>query len=499
MKKVCLIIIDGFGVAPEGPGNARTLAKTPTLDRLEKNVPNCLMNASGEAVGLPTGEMGNSESGHLTIGSGRKVWQPLLRINKAIDSGDFYTNPVLLSACKRAADKKVSLHLMGLYSSGGIHSHVDHWHAMLKIAKDTGVERVRLHLFADGRDVPEKHFCIDYDLLTNELHKYSFAKVASLIGRYYMDRDKNWNKRTKRAYDLFTKGAGTEVESLCKGVEQWYLKAPDKQDTDYYVEPLKTADYEPMQSDDVVICINFRSDRMVQIVQALEGEQFNEFERPVRIADVSCMGPYSDHLPVAFPPEDIHNSLGEIVSNAGLKQFRIAETDKMPHVTFFFNGLKDEPFPNEDRLLIDSPKVANYADTPEMSADKLTIELMKTVETKEYPFIVVNFANADLVGHGGKLAAAITACETVDANLAKLIPLLEKHGYEWIITADHGNAECMQYKDGTACPTHTNNPVQTFVQSASITADDLQNATGLKDIAPLCLKILGLEVPEEMK
>ena len=499
MKKVCLIIIDGFGVAEPGPGNARTLAKMPFLNDVEGKTPNCLMDASGEAVGLPPGEMGNSEAGHLTIGAGRVVWQPLAKINRAIDSGEFFSNTVLVSACKRAAEKNVTLHLMGLYSSGGIHSHVDHWHAMLKLARDSGVQNVRLHLFSDARDMPEKHFCIDYDLLKAELKDDTMTKVASLIGRFYMDRDKNWKDRTKVAYDLFTQGKGEEVADLCEGVKQWYLKAPDKQDSDYYVEPLKTADFEPMKEEDIVVCINFRADRMVQIVQALEGEPFEEFDRPVRVADVSCMGPYSDHLPIAFPPEDPSGCLGELVSKAGLKQFRIAETDKMPHVTFFFNGLQDEPFANEDRLLVDSPKVPNYADTPEMSANALTDALLERVESEEYPFIVVNFANPDLVGHGGELDAAVIACETVDANLARIVPVLEEHGYDWIITSDHGNAECMKYEDGSDCPTHTNNQVQTFVQSDQVSQADLDATSSLKDLAPMCLKILGLEVPEEMR
>lgn len=499
MKKVCLIIIDGFGVAEPGPGNARHLANMPFLETLQKTVPHCLLDAAGEAVGLPPGEMGNSESGHQTIGAGRVCWQPLARINRAISSGEFYKNPVLVKACKQAAEKGVMLHLMGLYSSGGIHSHLDHFHAMIKLARDTGVKDVRLHLFSDARDVPERHFCIDYDLLKAELKDNAFAKVASLVGRFYMDRDHNWETRTKVAYDLFTKGEGTEVDDLCKGVEQWYVKAPEKEDTDYYLEPLKTSDYEPMKEGDVVVAVDFRSDRMVQIVQALEAEEFDIFDRPIRIADVYCMGPHAEHLPVAFPPEDASGNLGETISKAGLKQFRIAETDKMPHVTFFFSGLRHEPYEGEDRLLVESPKVPNYADTPEMSADRLTKELIKRVEGEQYEFIVANFANPDLVGHGGKLDAAIVACETVDRNLAILIPKLEKHGYDWIITADHGNAECMLYDDGSACPTHTANQVETFVHSDCITKEHLDTCTGLTDIAPLCLTILGLEIPKKMR
>lgn len=501
MQKLCLIIIDGFGVAPAGPGNARSLAKLPTIARLEREVPNVIMQAAGNAAGLPEGQQGASEPGHLVIGAGRIVWQPLEEINRSIRSGTFFKNSVLLGACERAKKHNVPLHLLSIYSFGGVHGYADHVHAMLRLAEDQGVAQIFLHLIGDGRDVPVQQFCADYALLQKQLRQCPHARVASLIGRYYaMDRDRQYATRTKIAYDLYAKGEGEACADLCTAAREWYAKAPEKEKTDYYIKPLKTPDFIPMQSDDVVVCVNFRSDRMVQIVRALEDEQFTEFPRPVRVRDVVCMGPYSDHLPIAFSAPQVKNTLGEVVSKAGLKQLRIAETDKMAHVTFFFNAQVHEPFPGEDRILIESPKVPNFAAAPEMSADALTEKLLKKVKEKTYDFIVVNYANPDLVGHGADIPAEVIACETVDRNLGRLLPALEKNGYNWIVTSDHGHAEDMLLPDGSVSPSHTANPVQTFVHAASIrSSKDVQKCTGIKDLAPLCLSIMGLPVPKEMK
>ena len=501
MQKLCLIIIDGFGVAPEGPGNARRLAKMPTLARIERETPHVLMQASGNAVGLPEGQQGASEPGHLTIGAGRVVWQPLEQISRAIRLGEFFKNPVLVDACKRAKEQGVPLHIMGLYSSGGVHSHLEHMHAMLRLAKQEGVTKVFLHLFGDGRDVPEQHFCTDFDLLQEDIAKEKIGVVASLVGRYYaMDRDRQYATRTKVAYDLLTAGTGELTDDIPSSVRDWYIAAPDGQKTDYYIRPLKTKEFAPVQGKDVVVCVNFRSDRMIQIVRALEEENFQDFPRPVRVTDVVCMGPYSDHLPVAFPPMDVTNTLGEVVSAAGIKQLRVAETDKFAHVTFFFNAQRHEPYPGEDRLLVESPKVPNFAEAPAMNAAGVTKTVLENAAKQEYGFIVMNYANPDLVGHGGNLPAAVTACETVDRHLAELIPVLEQNGYDWIITADHGNAECMLLQDGkTINPSHTTSPIQTFVHSSKVASSaDLKGCTGLKDIAPLCLRIMGIPVPGEM-
>ncbi len=502
MRRLCLIIIDGFGVAPAGPGNARTLAEMPNLQRIEREVPSVLMNASGNAVGLPEGQQGASEPGHLTIGAGRVVWQPLEQISRAIRIGEFFKNPVLVDACRRAKEKGVPLHVMGLYSSGGVHSHLDHVHAMLRLAKQEGVAKVFLHLFGDGRDVPEQHFCTDFDLLKAEVSREQIGAIASLVGRYYaMDRDKQYADRTKVAYDLLTAGTGETAEDFVAAARAWYIQAPAGQKTDYYIRPLKTKEFQPMQGRDVVVCVNFRSDRMIQMVRALEDENFQDFPRPVRVSDVVCMGPYSDHLPVAYPPMDVAKTLGEVVSAAGKKQLRVAETDKFAHVTFFFNAQRHEPYPGEDRLLVESPKVPNFAAVPEMSAAQVTKIVTDNAAKQTYDFIIMNYANPDLVGHGGSLPAAVRACETVDRHLGELLPVLEKNGYDWIITADHGNAECMLLPDGkTINPSHTTSPVQTFVHAPEIaSADDLKGCTGLKDIAPLCLRILGIPVPAEMQ
>lgn len=500
MKKACLIIIDGFGVAEPGPGNARTLAKTPFIDALETRVPNCLMHASGNAVGLPKGQQGASEPGHLTMGAGRVVWQPLEEINQAIESEAFFQNEVLVSACERAVQHGTTLHLIGLYSTGGVHSSVEHFHAMLKLAKQKGVEKVMLHLFGDGRDVAEQYFCTDFHLLKQEISELQLGTVASLTGRYFaMDRDKQYAERTQVAYKLLTEGEGEEIDDVCAGAKQWYIDAPKGQDTDYYIRPLKTPAFEAIQPEDTVVCINFRSDRMIQIVRALEEEDFSDFPRSVRIKDVNCMGPYSDHLPIAFPPKEVQNTLGEVVANSGLKQLRIAETDKYAHVTFFFNAQKHDPFPGEDRLMVESPKVPNFAEVPEMSADQVTKTALENIG--KYDLIVMNYANPDLVGHGGDLDAAIVACETVDKNIAELIPKLEEAGYEWIVTSDHGNAECMLLEDGkTISPSHTSNKVQTFVHSSAYpSTESLSNCVSLADIAPMVLTMLGIDIPKEMQ
>lgn len=502
MQKLCLIIIDGFGIAPEGPGNARRLAKMPVLDHIEKTVPNVIMDASGNAVGLPEGQQGASEPGHLTIGAGRIVWQPLEEINQAIKKGTFHDNAVLRAACQRSIEKGVPLHLIGLYSTGGVHSHVGHFHAMLELAKEMGVQHVYLHLFGDGRDVLEQHFCTDFRLLEEEISREKIGTIASLVGRYFaMDRDKQYATRTKVAYDLLTKGEGEEVADVCEGAQSWYLEAKDTEKTDYYIRPLKTPEFHPIHTEDTVVCINFRSDRMIQMVRALEEQDFTEFPRPIRVADVVCMGPYSDHLPIAFPPAEVTNTFGEVLSKAGLKQLRVAETDKFAHVTFFFNAQQQEPYPGEERLMVESPKVSNFAEAPEMSADQLTTEVLKHVQAESHEVIIMNYANPDLVGHGGKIDAVVCGCEAVDRNLGRLLPELEAHGYAWIITSDHGNAEEMLVPGtDTISPSHTANQIQTFVHATSITsAEDLAWCTGLKDIAPLALQIIGLPVPEEMK
>ncbi len=501
MKKTCLIILDGFGVAPPGPGNARTLANMPTVTRLEKEMPNVIMEASGNAAGLPDGQQGASEPGHLVMGAGRIVWHTFEEINREIKSGEYFENPVLVSACERAVERDVPMHLFGIYSYGGVHGHADQVHAMIELADKKGVKEVYLHLIGDGRDVPKQQFSEDYTKLEEFLKKHPNTKLISLVGRYLaMDRDKQFKDRTKLAYDMYTQGIAEEVDDLCKGAKAWYEKAPEKQKTDYYIQPIKTKDFVPMQPDDVVVGTNFRTDRMFQIVDAFEGEDFKKFERPFRIKDVVCTGPYSNHLPIAYPMRGIKNTLIEVVTDLGVKVLKITETDKATHTTFFFNGQTEKVFPGEDRILVESPKVPNFASAPEMSTDEMTDKLIEQVEGEKYGLIVSNYPSPDLVGHGANVDAAVIACETVDRNLGRLLPVLEEHGYDWVITADHGNLEAMILPSGEISPSHTTNPVQTFVHSDKIkSSEDIKEIKGLKDIAPLVLKLMEIPIPEEMK
>ena len=501
MSRVCLIVIDGLGVAPSGPGNARTLANMPTIQRLENEVPNVQIEASGNAVGLPKGQQGASEPGHLTMGAGRIVWQPFEEINRAIDSGEFFENRLLNKACEDAASRDVPLHLFILYSEGGVHGHINHMHSMMKLAEGKGVTKVCLHLFGDGRDVPEQSICEDIEKLQAEISSQGIGTLCSLIGRFYaMDRDQNWN-RTQVAYDLLTQGKGEEVKDFCEAAKSYYSSAKKNEYTDYYLPAYKSSEFVPVEEDHVVINLNFRSDRERQITAALTDEKFDHFPRPVRVKNYICMGPYSDSLPIAYPPQKVPNNLGEVLSSRSVKQLRISETEKYAHVTYFFNSQRNDPYPGEDRINIPSPKVASYAEKPEMSAKELADELIKQVESEKYDFILINFANPDLVGHSGDIDAVVKACETVDEQLHRLIPVLEEHDYDWILTADHGNAEEMYYPGTeTICPAHTTNPVQAFVKSSKIAStDQLADLKGLKDIAPLCLKLMGIEVPEEMR
>lgn len=501
VARLALIVIDGFGVAPPGPGNARLLAKMPTVARLEREVPHFLMQTSGNAAGLPEGQQGGSEPGHLVIGAGRIVWQPQENINQAIKNGSFFSNKVLVDACKRAKANRATLHLEVIFSTGGVHGHIDHLIAMMELAKRCQVSRVLLHLVGDGRDMPEQQFCEDFAKFQAVLNAYPSAKVASLVGRYFaMDRDEQYATRTKVAYDLYALGAGEECDDLCRGAKAWYAKAPSKEKTDYYIRPLKTKDFQPMRPGDTVVLVNFRSDREIQIMRMLSDKTFHDCPRPVLVKDVVCMGPYSPTLPVAFPQPVVAHNLGSIVSEAGIRQLRIAESDKFAHVTFFFNSQIHEPYHGEDRIKIESPKVPNFAEAPAMSVFELADEMVRQVESGKYGFIVVNIANPDLVGHGGMLQPAIEACEAVDQALGKMLVTLDGAGYDWIVTSDHGNIEQMFYPNGEVCPSHTVNPVQTFVHSSLVkSSKDLKGMTGLKDIAPLCLRIMDLPIPKEMQ
>jgi len=500
MRRAALIIIDGFGVAPPGPGNARTQASLPTINRLEKEVPSVLMAASGNAVGLPDGQQGASEPGHYTMGAGRVIWQPLEEINRDIRDDSFYKNEALVSAMDDAKDRSAPLHLLVIYSDGGVHGHMEHLHVALKLAKQRGLSDVCIHLIGDGRDVPEQSFCDYLKVLYEVIKTEGIGTVCSLIGRYYaMDRDTNW-KRTQVAYNLYTQGDGAEVKDLCAAAQKYYSGAEENQDTDYYIPALKTSDFHPIEPDHVVINLNYRSDRERQITAALTDESFTHFDRPVRVEKYVCMGPYSDTLPIAYPEPVVKNNLGSWLAQHKKKQLRISETEKYAHVTFFFNSQEDNPYPGEDRINIPSPKVPSYDQKPEMSAKEVTDALIEQVKDEKYDFILLNYANTDLVGHSGDLEAEIQACETVDAQLSRLLPMLEEHGYDWIVTSDHGNAEQMFYENGEVCPSHTSNPVQTFVHSEKFPdSASIKEFTGIKNLAPMVLTMMELPIPEEMK
>lgn len=497
--KALLIILDGFGEGKKYPGNAILLAKTPTITKLKKENPWALLKASGKAVGIPEGTQGGSEVGHFTIGAGRIVFQQIEEINRAIQNGSFFDKEALLAACK-----KKTLHLIGMISDQGVHSHIAHLFALLELAKREKVESVKIHCIADGRDVPEKSatkFLRQIEQKISSLDMEDQAKISTIVGRYYaMDRDQNI-ERLKPAYDLYTLGKGVKEKNPEDAIKNAYAASAE---TDYYIPPTVIGKPEPIASEDAVIFWNFRSDRARELTWAFTGEKNPKTGKPMNFKKEKtvnpffvCLGPYSEVAPVVFPTPAVKNNLAEIISKAGLHQLRLAETQKYAHVTYFMNSQIEEPFPGEDRIMIESKKCHSYAEIPEMSALEITDILIGKMREKQYDFIAVNFANLDLVGHSGNLKATIKAVEAIDECLRKIIPAAEKAGYAAIITGDHGNAEYMIYEDtGEECPSHTTNPVPAIVASGKWSV--ARKNGELKDIAPTVLKILGLPKPEEM-
>jgi 2,3-bisphosphoglycerate-independent phosphoglycerate mutase len=499
---VLLIILDGFGCRAEREDNAIAQASKPNFDRLWKDNPHTLIHASEMEVGLPRGQMGNSEVGHLNIGAGRVVYQEFTRIDRAIESGYFYTNPALLNAVHKARDNNKTLHLFGLLSDGGVHSHEAHFHAMLELAAREGLRKVCLHVFLDGRDTPPKSAEIYLRRLGDKIQQTGVGHIATMIGRYFaMDRDRRW-QRVKAAYDLLTQGR-TEfwAESPLAGLEAAYQRG----ETDEFIKAtaILPPDGKPvtMEDGDAVVFLNFRSDRARQLSRPFIEPDFAEFEREVtpRLATYCTLTGYSDDfdVSVAFPPERIKNGLGEYVANLGLRQLRIAETEKYPHVTFFFNGGEEVSFPGEDRVLVPSPDVATYDLKPEMSAYEVTDKLLAAINSKQYNLIICNYANPDMVGHTGDLQAAIKAIETVDTCLGKVVEAQLANGGELLVTADHGNAEMMRdVETHQAHTAHTMNlvPLMYIGRRRATLAD-----TGaLEDISPTLLKMMGLQQPPEM-
>ena len=500
-KPVMLMILDGFGIAAKSEGNAVELARKPNYDKIVKEFPHTELQASGMAVGLPEGQMGNSEVGHLNIGAGRIVYQELTRITKSIADGEFFENEALLKAMKNAKDNNKALHLIGLLSDGGVHSHIDHLKGLLEFAKKQGLEKVYIHGFMDGRDVPPSSG-LDFVLKTEAMIKeVGVGKIATISGRYYaMDRDNRW-ERVELAYNALVLGKGDTAISAVEAMEKSY-KA-DK--TDEFVLPCvlledgkKTASIE---NGDSVVFFNFRPDRARELTRAINDQNFSGFKRDNLSLTFVTMTQYDSTLEgvnVAFKPQTLVNTLGEYVSSKGLKQLRIAETEKYAHVTFFFNGGVEKENEGEDRALVSSPKVATYDLKPEMSAYEVTDELIKRLDEDKYDMVILNYANPDMVGHTGIVDAAVKAVETVDTCLGKVVDkVLEKNG-TLFITADHGNAETMiDEKTGTPFTAHTTKPVPFAWVANDINGRNL-NTGKLADIAPTMLSVMGIEVPNEM-
>ena len=505
-KPIILIVLDGWGYSEDPAGNAIHNAHKPEWDRFWTSYPHTLINASGREVGLPGKQMGNSEVGHMNIGSGRIIRQEFTRITDAIADGSFFKNEVLVGACKKAAAQGTAVHIMGLLSPGGVHSHQDHIYALVELAANCGLERIYLHAFLDGRDTPPQsaaQYISDFQTRIDTSGKGAFA---SIVGRYYaMDRNNNW-ERTRQAYELITMGKAEFQATDAAGA---IAAAYDRGETDEFVKPtavLKTGALPVQVKDgDLVIFANFRADRARQLSMAFTQQDFSGFHRKVmpRLSAYIGMTEYKAdfNFPTAFPPERHKNVLGELLANYGLHQLRIAETEKYAHVTFFFNGGEELVFENEDRILVPSPDVPTYDLKPEMSASEVTDKIIEVIRNDKYDVIICNYANADMVGHTGKYEAAVQAIETLDKCLGRIVDETLQHGGEVIITADHGNAEQMASHDsgdhGTQPHTaHTNNPVPLIYIGR---AAEMRTGTGaLCDIAPTMLYIMGLEQPAEM-
>jgi 2,3-bisphosphoglycerate-independent phosphoglycerate mutase len=506
VRPLILIVIDGWGCAPAGPDNAVTLAPTPVMDGLWQRWPHTTVEASGHYVGLPEGQIGNSEVGHLNIGAGYTVLQDLPRIDREIETGAFFENPALVGAVehvKRAAGgpgrRPPRLHLMGLFSDGGVHSHASHALALVDLAKRHGVDGVQIHTFLDGRDVPPRQALADFEAFEPALAERGNARVATVVGRYYaMDRDRRWD-RTEKAYNALVLGEGEQAASAVEAVRRSY----EADVGDEFVKPTIIGDRHEgrIESGDAVIFFNFRADRARQLTRAFVLPDFDGFERrawPHPLQFVT-FAEYESGLPVtavAFPPTLVETPLAKVVADAGLRQLHVAETEKYAHVTYFLNGGHEDPFPNEQRVLVPSPKVATYDLRPEMSAEGVADATVKGIE-EGYPFVVLNFANPDMVGHTGVLDAAIAAVATVDTQIGRIVEAAKKGGAVVVVTADHGNAEGMIDEQGRPKTAHTTNPVPVVVVGAD-EVKGLRSGGQLSDVAPTVLELLGLRAPPAM-
>lgn len=505
--RACLLILDGWALGNKPEADAIRQAQTPFMDSLWRTYPHSTLTTHGEAVGLPEGQMGNSEVGHLNIGAGRIVWQELARINKAIREGVFRRHPVLQKAFQQAKATGKRLHFIGLVSDGGVHSHLGHLKALCDAAYAHGVPEIFIHAFTDGRDCdPKSGESFLRDLLqyleqqgyTDRIH------LASVVGRYYaMDRDKRW-ERIKTAYDLLVHGQGEKAQNLLAAVRACYARDV----TDEFLPALVCTDAAgnpkaTLQPGDVVVAFNFRTDRLRELTTVLTQQDMPEWDMHPLPLHYVTMTRYDERyrgIEVLFEKENLEKTLGEVLAGAGRTQLRIAETEKYPHVTFFFSGGREEPFPGENRILIPSPKVATYDLQPEMSAHPVTEAVLQEIREKRPDFICLNYANADMVGHTGVFSAAMKAAETVDTCLSRLVPVLEENGYAVLITADHGNADYMVNDDGTPNTAHTKNPVPCILISRQLAGTPVRLRDGgiLADLAPTLLQLLGLEQPVEM-
>lgn len=496
-EKALLVILDGWGIAPDSEVNAFTQASTTHLDYLLAHYPHCQLACSGEAVGLPEGQQGNSEVGHLNLGAGRVVYQELLRIQRAIADGSFYQNEAFAELFKKVKEKNSALHLMGLVSDGGVHSHETHLFALLKLAKDFGLTKVYIHAFLDGRDVSPKSAEIYLEKLEAYIKDLGVGQVATLSGRYYaMDRDNRW-ERVSLAYDAICSAKGEKYHDALEGLQASYAKDV----TDEFVEPRIVLEaYQGIEDNDGLVFFNFRADRARELTKAIILPDFDGFERNKKLENLSMVtltayeAGLEKHLDIAYPPQRLDNTLGAYLSSLGKRQMRIAETEKYAHVTFFFNGGVEAPHDQEDRKLILSPKVATYDLKPEMSAQEVADSVIEAME-EDYDFILVNFANPDMVGHTGKLEAAKAAMQAVDEAIGRIYAHLDLDKRSLLICADHGNCEKMADEEGRPFTSHTSNPV--YLVGVSEKIKQLSDGA-LCDVAPTILTLLQLEQPTEM-
>ncbi len=501
VKPNLIMILDGYGVNPVYKGNAIAHAHKENIDKLFQKYPNTTIGASGMDVGLPDGQMGNSEVGHLNMGAGRIVYQELTKITKEIQEGGFFQNTALKEAMDHVIKNQSSLHLFGLLSDGGVHSHITHLYALIDMAKKKGIERLYVHALLDGRDVPPQSAKVYFDMIEDYMKKAGLGTIATISGRYYgMDRDNRW-ERVQKFYDALTIGIGEQASSATAGL----LDSYDKGTNDEFVLPTRIhPDGETpvtVNDNDSVIMFNFRPDRAREITRCFVDTEFSGFQRSKTIQNLNyvCMTQYDATMPnvhVAFPPQTLNNTLGQYISKLGLKQLRIAETEKYAHVTFFFNGGVETPNPLEDRILIPSPKVATYDLQPEMSAYKVTEKILEQIQSDKYDVIVLNFANPDMVGHTGVMDAAVKAIEALDQCIPQVIDAVLALGGQVILTADHGNADQMLDDQGNVMTAHSLNPVPFLV----ISKEDVTLKDGgvLADVAPTLLDMMGLEKPTEM-